>query len=109
MPEEDRRQGTRIPVQMWVEERSPDGIYFQRSANLSAGGIFLEKTIPHPAGTVVNLEFTLPGESEALKVRAEIVNADTLDAGLGMGLRFVDLVPSQSTLIDRFIAKHGPR
>src|SRR4051812_32712395 len=109
MPAEDRRHANRVPVQMWVEERSPDGTYFQRSANLSSGGIFLEKTIPHPAGTVVNLEFTLPGESEPLKVRAEIVNADTLEGGLGMGLRFLDLVPSQASLIDQFIAKHGPR
>ena len=80
-----------MAVQMWVEESSPDGTYFQRSANLSEGGIFLEKTIPHPVGTVVSLQFTLPDDPTPMKVHAEIVNAASDDAELGMGLKFVDL------------------
>ena len=47
----ERRQGSRVPVQIWVEEKTDRELYFQRSANLSTGGIYLENTIPHPVGT----------------------------------------------------------
>jgi len=96
-----------VPVRMWVEESGPQGLYFQRSANLSAGGIFLERTIPHPVGTIVNLAFTLPDEGAKLEVRAEIVNAASEDEALGMGLRFVDLSPEAAERIDRLVGKLG--
>jgi uncharacterized protein (TIGR02266 family) len=100
---------------MWVEESSGQGCYFQRSANLSAGGIFLEKTIPHPIGTVVQLEFTLPGDDQPIKVAAEIVNAlarprqpqEGSGDALGMGLKFLALETSQAERIERLIASRS--
>jgi uncharacterized protein (TIGR02266 family) len=92
---------------MWVEETSKDGLYFQRSANLSPGGIYLENTVPHPVGTVINLKFTLPDEGMPIQVRAEIVNAATGDCDFGMGLRFVDLPADTAERIARFVGKHG--
>ena len=103
---DDRRSGPRVPVQMWVEESSPDGLYFQRSANLSHGGMYLENTVPHPVGTLVNLKFTLPDEGAPIAVRAEIVNAATDDKDFGMGLRFVDLPAETADRIARFVGKH---
>jgi uncharacterized protein (TIGR02266 family) len=107
MSEPDRRAQLRIPVKMWVEEVSPEGLYFQRSANLSEGGIFLEKTIPHPVGTVVSLQFTLPDGSQPIKVHAQIVNAAAGEAELGMGLKFVDLPPETAERIRAFIQNRG--
>ena len=103
MADSDRRSALRIPVQMWVEESSAEGTYFQRSANLSEGGIFLEKTIPHAVGTQVTLQFSLPDAPEPLRVRGEIVNASAADAELGMGLKFVDLPAAAAARIRRFI------
>ncbi|HEY7957546.1 MAG TPA: PilZ domain-containing protein [Polyangia bacterium] len=107
MTDSDRRTGARIPVKMWVEESSAGGLYFQRAANLSEGGIFLERTIPHPIGTMVSLQFTLPDEAEPLRVRAEIVNAAAAEAELGMGLRFVELAEPEAERIRRFVARHA--
>jgi uncharacterized protein (TIGR02266 family) len=104
MAESDRRTGIRIPVQMWVEEQSKDGLYFQRSANLSAGGIFLEKTIPHPIGTQVMLQFTLPQEEQPIRVRGEIVNAAAEEGELGMGIKFLDLPADAVARIQRFVS-----
>ncbi len=109
MSDKDRRTQHRIPVKMWVEESGPEGLYFQRSANLSEGGIFLEKTIPHPVGTVVNLQFTLPEDSQPMKVRAEIVNAAADEAELGMGLKFVGLTDELAARIRAFILARGAR
>lgn len=90
---------------MWVEESSEGGLYFQRAANLSEGGIFLERTIPHPVGTRVTLEFTLPGDAEPIRVHAEIVNAATVESEPGMGLRFVDVPPALAERIRGYVAR----
>jgi uncharacterized protein (TIGR02266 family) len=105
---EERRRALRVPVQMFVEESHDHATYFQHSSNLSSGGIFLEKTIPHPVGTRVALQFTLPGDHTPIKVTAEIVNALESEARLGMGLKFVDLPPDAAGRIDRFVAQHEP-
>jgi uncharacterized protein (TIGR02266 family) len=109
----ERRRTMRVPVQMFVEESplTSDGTqatYFQRSSNLSPSGIFLENTIPHPVGTRVGLQFTLPGEETPIRVNAEIVSAlafEEEDAQLGMGLRFVDPAADVTSRIERFISE----
>jgi type IV pilus assembly protein PilZ len=108
MAESDRRTGHRVAVQMWVEEESADGLYFQRSANLSEGGMFLEKTIPHPVGTQIALQFTLPDNHGPLKVRGEIVNAAAEEGELGMGVKFVGLPDDVAERIRQFIRGRAP-
>ncbi len=100
----ERRQEKRIPVEMWVEERLGSETYFQRSANLSLGGIYLDHTIPHPPGTVVQLKFTLPGDSEPISVMGEIVGkpdqrdrADGHPLAAGRGEREL-LVPTEDRI-----------
>ena len=99
----DRRRSDRIPIEMWVEQSRDRELYFQRSANLSAGGLFLENTIPHPVGTRITLQFTLPGDVEPLKVHGEIVSAAS-QSELGMGVKFVDVEADVQARIDEFIA-----
>jgi uncharacterized protein (TIGR02266 family) len=88
---EERRSSERIRVEMWVEESTERELYFQRGANISAGGIFLERTIPHPLGTVVNLQFTLPEDTLPIRVKGEIVNVGEASTELGMGIKFLEL------------------
>ncbi len=95
----------RVPVQMFVEESHDETTYFQRSSNLSPSGIFLENTVPHPVGTRVALQFTLPGDHTPIRVDAEIVSALEEDAHLGMGLRFVDAPGDVSQRIAAFISQ----
>jgi uncharacterized protein (TIGR02266 family) len=101
----ERRQGNRVPVQIWVEEATDRELYFQRSANLSAGGIYLENTIPHPVGTRVTLRFALPGDGQKLEVRAEVVGAIAGEEEMGMGLKFLDLPDSEAERIRQYIAR----
>ncbi len=85
----ERRTNNRVVVDLWVEERTEDALYFQRATNLSIGGLFLDRTLPHPAGTRVQLELRLPGEASPLRVAGEVVaNADR---DMGRGVRFVNL------------------
>jgi uncharacterized protein (TIGR02266 family) len=103
----ERRQGSRVPVQIWVEEKSERELYFQRSANISAGGIYLENTIPHPVGTRVTLRFSLPGDDAKLEVRAEVAAAIAGEEEFGMGLKFLELGDSASECIQKYIARTG--
>jgi uncharacterized protein (TIGR02266 family) len=103
----ERRQGVRVPVQIWVEEKTDRELYFQRSANLSTGGIYLENTIPHPVGTRVNLRFSLPGDDAKIEVRAEVAAAIAGEEEFGMGLKFVDVVDGVLEQIKKYIARTG--
>ncbi len=103
----ERRQGNRVAMQIWVEEKSERELYFQRSANLSTGGIYLENTIPHPVGTRVTLRFSLPGDDEKFEVRAEVVGAITGEEEFGMGLKFLELGDGVAERIRQFIARTG--
>lgn len=94
-------------MQIWVEEKTDRELYFQRSANLSAGGIYLENTIPHPVGTRVTLRFTLPGEDDKIEVRAEVAAAIAGEEEFGMGLKFVDLGDGVVERIEKYIARTG--
>jgi uncharacterized protein (TIGR02266 family) len=101
----ERRSSVRIPVEMWVEESTERELYFQRGANISEGGIFLERTIPHPRGTVVTLQFTLPNDTSPVKVRGEIVNVGEASNELGMGVKFLDLAEGDRQRIQSFIER----
>ncbi len=94
---------------MWVEETSSDGTYFNHSGNLSTGGIYLEKTIPHSIGTRVQLEFTLPGDEQPIRVRAEIVGAQADDEKFGMSLQFVDAPADVKERIRGFVERAARR
>jgi uncharacterized protein (TIGR02266 family) len=105
---EERRSAVRIPVEMWVEESTERELYFQRGANISVGGIFLERTIPHARGTIVTLQFTLPNDTNPIKVRGEIVNVGEATSELGMGIKFLDLADSDRQRIQIFIERAAP-
>ena len=102
-PDQDRRESPRIPVEMWVEESTDRELYFQRGANISVGGIYLERTIPHSKGTVVDLQFVLPEETQPIKVKGEIVNVGEDPEELGMGVKFLDLTDTDRERIQRFV------
>jgi uncharacterized protein (TIGR02266 family) len=102
----ERRGGPRIPIEMWVEETTDSERYFRRAGNLSRGGLRLDHTIPLPLGTVVNLTFTLPGDSTPVKVSGEIVSTAGPDE-LRMGVKFIQVTPDAKARIDSYLARVG--
>lgn len=105
-PHGERRKAARIPIEMWVEERTENERYYRRAGNLSRGGLRLEHTIPLPVGTTVHLSFTLPGEDVALDVSGVIVSSSGPDT-LGMGVKFVDVLPEAEARLEAYIARAG--
>jgi uncharacterized protein (TIGR02266 family) len=103
---QERRDGPRIPLEMWVEETTGSERYFRRAGNLSRGGLRLEHTIPLPVGTKVNLTFTLPGDKAPIEVTGEIVSA-TAPEDLRMGVKFTHLSAEARDKIEAFLARAG--
>ena len=85
----ERRHEMRVPLELWMEEVSGDDVYFRRTGNISEGGVFFDKAIPHALGTTVTLKFALPGDREMLVARGEVVNSAS--KGLGMSIKFVSM------------------
>src|SRR5436190_20703724 len=102
----ERRGGPRIPIEMWVEETTDSERYFRRAGNLSRGGLGLDHTIPLPLGTVVNLTFTLPGDSGPVKIAGEIVSTAGPEE-LRMGVKFIDITDEARSRIDGYLARVG--
>jgi uncharacterized protein (TIGR02266 family) len=101
----DRRSGTRVSISLWVEEKKGEDLYFQQAGNLSVGGVFFERTIPHPIGTQVKLKFELPGKEGVIETTGEVVSTPGDAEGLGAGVKFINLDPVEKRLIEEFITE----
>lgn len=86
-----RREFPRVPLELWMEEVAGDDVYFRRTGNISEGGVYFDRAIPHALGTVVTLKFALPGDREMVVARGKVVNAADRQDGLGMSVRFVSI------------------
>lgn len=101
----ERRSSARLNVELWVEQATDRELYFQRSANISEGGIFLEHTIAHPRGTEISLCFHLPEDTDAIVVKGEIVSVGAVGSELGMGIKFLDLTSKDRQRIQKFVSQ----
>lgn len=85
----DRRGSPRLPLELWMEEIAEDGdVYFRRTGNVSSGGVYFDRAIPHAIGTELTLKFALPGDREMVVARGEVVSTKKGSNGLGMGIKF---------------------
>lgn len=84
-----RRTDARIPLELWMEEVSDEGdVYFRRTGNVSSGGVYFDRSIPHPVGTELTLKFAIPGDKEMVVARGEVVSTRNGTNELGMGVKF---------------------
>jgi uncharacterized protein (TIGR02266 family) len=97
----ERRRATRAHVVITVEVRDERGFSLHSTRDISSGGVFFDRAIPHPVGERVELSFTLPGEEKPFRCRGEVVNVPD-KKGYGMGVRFLDLSGPDAVRLDAF-------
>lgn len=97
----ERRQATRANVVIAVEVRDARGFSLHSTRDISAGGVYFDRAIPHAVGARVQLAFTLPGETRAIRCDGEVANVPDKQ-GYGMGIRFLNLAPADAAAIDAF-------
>ena len=68
----ERRRNSRSDVQIWAVEKDDNSTSFHLLTNLSIEGFFIEKKLPLPVGSIVNLELELDGEK--LPLRGKIID-----------------------------------
>ncbi len=102
-----QRSTFRVPVKIPVEieEGTPEKTL--TCINISEGGLYLRTVDPLPEGTVLRVKFTLPHDSETIKLAAEVVHTLPLgtqfEAEPGMGLRFLDISDDTLSRIRNFV------
>ena len=103
------RSTPRVTVKMRVHVEIAEGIPEKVlvSVNLSESGLYLRSLEPPPEGTLLHIKFTLPHDTEAIELSAEVVRtlslSTKLDSEPGMGLRFVDIREGTLLKIRNFI------
>ena len=102
--QQERRTKERIPVKMWVRNIEGDADYFQQTANLSASGMYILSPNPYSAGTVIDIEFQVPGTDYIIKCGAEVLKCSDEDPMIGLSVRFKDMTAQDKKIIEKAIA-----
>lgn len=96
---QDRREHRRIPVQVNVRIEFTGQEFNASSANLSAGGVFLETERRLPPGTRVRLRFTVPIIAKyPIRAEGEVVWVGG-DQQRGLAVRFVEIGEEDRALL----------
>jgi type IV pilus assembly protein PilZ len=102
----ERREHRRVMVSMEVDYGCDNTFLFAYITDLSAMGIFIQTSDPHPPGTSLNLRFQPPGGPRLdVEGRVTWVNPPRKHDSInpGMGVQFVDLTPVQREQIKALV------
>jgi len=94
-PEADARRSRRERLVLRVDYSTVDSFFSEFTTNINEGGLFIETDTPSAIGTLVQLQFQLPGTDEPLKVSGRVIWTTPGAPGEvpGMGVEFEDLDP----------------
>lgn len=105
----EKRAFERKQLRLELNYRHADGgnFLFERSTNISDGGIFIETAHPLPTGATLVIRFTPPGGDE-IEVDGRVAWVNLVRTGdenpnPGMGIRWVDLTPEQREIIGSIV------
>jgi uncharacterized protein (TIGR02266 family) len=107
-----KRVAARVAMQTQVDLSSDSNFFTGFSTNISEGGLFIATVNVLPAGTPVDVSFTLPA-GRRLTVKGEVrwtreVNDRTPDVFPGVGVRFTDVDPAVVSQIKTFVQQREP-
>lgn len=102
----ERRKDLRVPVaaRVKIQEGNREEVWF--TEDISEGGLFLKTDKPPFAGSVIELEISLPNFPDLIKLKGEVVRRHE---GLGCGIRFTRVTAVQKKAIRNFIESAEPK
>lgn len=108
---EERRVSPRTRVQIWIEEKCDNSTYFHLVSNLSESGFFIEKKLPFPVGSEVNMDIQFPGDEEKVRVRGMIVSnyIDPASNNRGAGVNFINLDIKVKEMIKKYLNEENEK
>jgi len=102
----DRRSAARVPLQMWMEEVEKGHVALRRTGDVSAGGAYFDRIVPHPLGTRIALRIPIPGGDQEVRVYGEVVNLEK--DGTGMGVKFTEFDGDGEQRLGAYLDKAAP-
>ena len=104
--DDERRESPRVEMTFLVRDvGSREGEWEERKGDLSLGGIYWRGTTA-PQGAEVDVRFRLPGVSNELRARGEIIRVRAAGAGIDFHVRFTTLELGVELAIAKFIDEH---
>ena len=104
MVQNEHREFPRVPVSGTVRTWEWNRVSQAQAVEISGGGMFVKTREVLPEGTHLTVRLEVPGKG-GLTVLGQVVR--TVKGGVlaaaGMGIRFLDLLPSQRRLILDFV------
>lgn len=80
--------------------------------NVSAGGVFIDTVYPFPVGSLIELDFNLPGEKNQVHAKGVVRWTVLQGEARGMGVEFLEVSTESRAAIQQFIQNivlgHGP-
>jgi hypothetical protein len=106
-PDEERRESPRSGVQIWATEKAEGYTRFHMISNLSLSGLRIEKKLPLPVGSMINLEVTLSGPKEVIRLKGVVLNTykDSDSNVTGTGVKFVEMSEDVGKKLKTYIEK----
>ncbi len=101
----ERRRSDRTELTVRVDYSTVDELFSEFTRDVNEGGLFLETDEIRPAGTLVSMQFNLPGGAEAIQTQGRVVHTTQGDSGSprGMGIEFEELGERERAQIDELI------
>ena len=106
----DRRRHSRAPfLILEIKGKHSNKVFLAQTENVSQGGLFFSSRQPLKIGDRFPVEFVLPDNKTMFRCTSEVVWKKRYDtAGIaseGIGVRFVDLEPSQKKILGDWIER----
>ncbi len=101
---EERRRSERTDFLVRVDYSTIEELFSEFTRDINEGGLFIETEQVHPPGTIVSMQFNLPGSDEPIQTKGTVVHTTSSgDGPPGMGIEFDDLTPEARRHIDELI------
>jgi len=101
----ERRRSERTDYVVRVDYKTVDELFSEFARNINEGGLFVETEQPPAVGSMVALEFQIPGGSEPIQVMGRVIRTSEgeRDEPLGMGIEFENLDGQSRDLINDLV------
>jgi len=101
----ERRRSERTDCVVRVDYKTVDELFSEFARNINEGGLFVETEDPPNVGSLVSLEFSIPGSREPIQVVGRVVRASAgeRDEPPGMGIEFENLDAQSRELINALV------
>jgi len=109
---DERRRFDRTDLVVRIEYSTIDDLFSEFTRDINEGGVFIETEDPQETGTVVELQFYLPGSSDPVKAAGLVVRTSDGSDGspIGMAVEFESLPTDARDRINELIrSMRSPR